>query len=83
MENKKTMDKKPEKKKVRQRHGYKYDHVITKIRQAKIPLNRSSLKEIAVNYFIDDFTKENGEIDYPEMAKYIMADKIEEKVKNL
>jgi len=71
-------------KKPRVRHEWEHDDIIKKIRGAGIPINRTKLKSVGLDYFLDDMIDEDtGETDYKRIARLVMEDKIESKLEKV
>ena len=66
----------------RKRSVWKYDKVIAEIRKA-VPLNRTKLKQIAVDEFIGTYKLEDGRIDTKGIAKVVQNYRGEKKLDDL
>jgi len=66
----------------RNKSVWKYDYIIQRLRSVKIPINRTALRNVAVERLIESVKKE-GEVDYKELAVIVSAEKIKEKVSSL
>lgn len=76
------MSEKKERKKPEKQY-YRYDKVIEVVRKAKIPLNKTSLREFCVGFTIAYFTDEEGNINLAGLVKTIRESRDKEIVEDL